>query len=84
MTTTLAEITETDVMRVEANHSLMVSWINADLFNRASHDVRKSIVLYDEHKMFLTALPPATSMSEPSISDRLAEFGVRYWSKGIV
>ena len=48
-----------DPMRRTLNKGLMVRWINADLMSRAGHDVRKSIVLYDESGVFETALTQA-------------------------
>lgn len=75
------EITETDPMRREANHGLMVAWINRDLMSRHRCDVRKSIVLYDEDYLFVAASPGDI---HSSLWKPLYDEGVRYWSRGIV
>jgi len=46
-----------DAMRRQANRGLMVAFINADLFNRAHLDVRRSVVLYDADGLFEYAMP---------------------------
>lgn len=81
---TIVEITSTGPLQKSMNHSLMVRWINEGLIERGHHDVRKSIVYYDEHKDFVLALAnEPKSLSEKTLHD-LKEIGVKYWSKGIV
>ena len=74
----------TDVMRRTVNHGLMVQWINYDLLERCHHDVRTSVVLYDEHQMFMSALPADTDMGNPTLLEALGNAHVHYHSKGIV
>jgi hypothetical protein len=52
--TTVTEIAVTDLsaMQREANEGLMVRFINDDLVNRASLDVRASSVFYDPDRVF--------------------------------
>ncbi|HJT94044.1 MAG TPA: hypothetical protein VJ777_19280 [Mycobacterium sp.] len=75
-----------DPMRRKVNKDLMVAWINADLLNRASHDVRTSLVFYDDAGVFVAAAAPGIAV--------LSNFGeilrklyeqttVRYYTKGI-
>lgn len=71
-----------------ANKDLMVSWINADLINRAGHDVRKSIVFYDAEGYFETALLPSQwdqlGDKRETFLERLAgATRIRFWSKGV-
>ena len=66
----------------EINHGLMVAWINRDLFDRCSNDVRKSTVFYDADKMFVAALP--AGIYNPGLDDLIANTGVCYYSTGIV
>lgn len=80
----ITEITETDPLRREANHGLMVAWINANLLDRASHDVRTSTVLYDEDKMFILALPEGLELTDQQRANLYESTSVRFWSKGIV
>lgn len=81
----LVELTETDPMLRSVNHDLMVRWINSDLINHASNDVRRSVVLYDEDKLFVAALEPDFGPVPPSVlAEKLYSVGVRYFSKGIV
>ena len=70
-----------EAMQRMANRMLMVEWINADLPNRASHDLRKSIVLYDEHGIFVSALRflPDDELLQ-QIGDRTS---VRFYSEGV-
>lgn len=64
------------------NEQLMVAWINRDLLNRAQHDVRKSVVLYDADYDFLYAVE---SVPDEATMQRLYEdAGVRFYSKGVV
>lgn len=87
---TVQKLTATDAMLSEINRGLMVQWINADLFNRHGYDVRKSIVLYDEHRMFATAFHAdeipgiAVAAENQTALDTLHGAGIRYWSHGIV
>ena len=87
---TITKLTRTDAMLRDINQSLMVQWINADLFNRASHDVRRSVALYDDHQMFVTAFDPdgipglAVLAGNQAALDALHDAGVAYWSVGIV
>lgn len=84
-TPTLAKIEKTDPMVREVNRGLMVHWINADLGNRAGHDVEKSIVLYDEDRMFVGALPAVLGPQlTPEVQKVAYEAGVRAYSNGIV
>lgn len=80
----VAEITQTDPLRREANTGLMVDWINANLLDRASHDVRKSIVLYDENLLFIMALPEGITLTEGQRRELFDKTPVRFWSKGVV
>lgn len=77
----LTQLTETDPMTREVNHGLMVHWINAKLIDRAHHDVRNSIVIYDSAKTFVAAL---AKMPDEALTKKLFNAGIRYWSKGIV
>jgi hypothetical protein len=71
------------------NKTLMVHWINQDLFFRADNDVRTSIVFYDDARMFAYAFPKMTEQSRellfaaPEFADFVTELGIRYWSKGV-
>lgn len=86
----ITQLTRTDAMLSEINRGLMAQWINADLLNRASHDVRRSIALYDDHQMFVTAFDPdgipslAVLAGNQAALDALHDAGVAYWSVGIV
>lgn len=86
----ITQLTRTDAMLRDINRELMVSWINADLFNRASHDVRRSVALFDDHQMFVTAFDPdgipglAVIAGNQAALDALHDAGVAYWSVGIV
>lgn len=51
-TVTEIKVSDLSPLQREVNKSLMVAWINADLLNRASCDVRKSVVLYDADTRF--------------------------------
>lgn len=87
---TVTKLNRTDAMLSDINRELMVSWINADLFNRHTHDVRRSIALYDEHQMFVTAFDPdgipglAVQAGNETAMAALLDAGVRFWSVGIV
>ena len=84
------QITRTDAMLAEVNRGLMVQWINHRLSDRYMHDVRKSVVLYDEHRMFATALDAdelpgiAVAAGNQAALTALSEAGIHYWSIGIV
>lgn len=80
--TTVQQITATDPLLRSINQGLMVSWINADLLNRAHHDIRKSVVFYDEDKMFVTAIP--CDPTDDLLSRLFNQTNIRYFSKGIV
>jgi hypothetical protein len=79
----IAFLESTEPLLVSINRGLMVDWINRDLIGRASHDVRHSIVLYDDAKMFVAALPASVDMTA-DVLDALATAGVCFYSKGIV
>jgi hypothetical protein len=66
----------------QANKTLMVAWINANLFNRAHLDVRKSVVLYDDAKYFLAAVDEVPS--EKLFQQLYDETPVRYFSIGVI
>jgi len=77
-------------MRAKLNKGLMVQWINADLTERCEHDVRKSIVFYDDAGTFETALTASQWESLTKSGNRelflemlYARTPVRFWSKGI-
>jgi hypothetical protein len=72
-----------DPMRKRANKGLMVAWINAQLMDRMSHDVRKSIVLYDATGLFEFALPAEFDLTDEIKTKLYAGTAVRYWSRGI-
>jgi hypothetical protein len=78
----------TDMIRNNLNRGVMIQWINADLFNRADCDVRKSIVLYDADRVFVMALgtsvtPDIFRDRAPLVADLMSRAGIRYWSVGI-
>jgi hypothetical protein len=75
------ELKTTDPMRREFNRGLMVAWINADLINRARHDVRKSFVYYDNAGVFVIAMFRGPEEIGNEVFEQL---NIRYWSKGIV
>jgi hypothetical protein len=69
------------LVRAKYNRAAMIAWINADLLARASHDVRKSIVLYDADGDFMMALlemPDADALRRVRAATR-----VRFYSKGV-
>jgi len=70
-----------DPLRQQANHALMVQFINRDLVKRANLDVTKSIVLYDADGMFEYALPELPN--QQAMRELYARTKVRYWSKGV-
>lgn len=79
----IVELTESSSsLHRHLNREMMVHWINDDLLNRAHHDVRTSTVLYDQDKLFVTALPPAVDI--PAVSEFLWNAGVRFYSRGVV
>lgn len=86
MTEKQLTVTRLDTSKMEAlqramNKMLMVEWINADLPNRASHDVRKSIVLYDESRMFVSALK---DLPDDELLQQIGErTSVRFYSEGV-
>lgn len=55
-TVTKVDATAFSELHRHGNRALMVAWINADLLNRAHHDVRKSVVLLDGDKDFVCAV----------------------------
>jgi hypothetical protein len=75
-------------LRKQANKHLMVAWINARLLDRMGHDVRRSIVFYDDAGTFETALLPEEF---DALGDKREEFlqrlyaatPIRFWSKGV-
>lgn len=77
-----AEVTDTGAFVRTVNQGVMVAWINADLLNRASHDVRKSIVLYDVDGDFVYAA--GSLFTVEGMWAELWAAGVRSWSRGIV
>lgn len=82
MTQTVTEIdpNKLGAMVREVNRGLMTQFINADLINRASLDVRKSYILYGEDSMFRYALPELPN--ENQLVDLGAKTDVVHWSKG--
>ena len=73
--------TDLDPIQRTVNRSMMVAWINADLVSRAPHDVRKSIVLYDEDCMFVYALQ---NMPDEELLQEIGErTSVRFYSEGV-
>jgi len=82
-TDTVVEITKSDsVMQKVFNKESAIAWINSGLFDRAHHDIRTSICLYDADKdfvMMLDELPDEAALQRVRVATR-----VRYWSKGIV
>ena len=82
----MSAVIEIDAARLsplqrQGNKALMVSWINAKLVERAGHDVRKSIVLYDGDYCFVYAL--AEVPDEFMLTQLRSMTEVRYFSKGI-
>jgi len=64
-----------------ANRSLMVAYINAELIERASLDVRNSCVFYNDEHEFVAA---TDSVPDSLTLERLAEASsIRYWSRGV-
>lgn len=82
----ITQITKTDAMMQTINREMMVAWINHDLLNRASHDVRKSIALYDEDRFFMKALhaDSVEGLLVQSGANMSPSLDVHFWSKGIV
>ncbi len=82
MSDTVTEIAVTDLsaMQREVNQGLMVAFINRELVDRASLDVRDAIVFYDADKDFAFA---AESLPDEETLQRLAETTkIRFWSRG--
>lgn len=82
----MSAVIEIDAARLsllqrQGNKALMVSWINADLLERAGHDVRTSIVLYDGDYCFVYAV--ATLPDEFMLAQLRSMTSVRYWSKEV-
>ena len=78
---TQLEASSLEAIQRTMNKLLMVEWINADLPNRASHDVRKSIVLLDEDGMFVSALK---ELPDEELLQQIGErTSVRFYSKGV-
>lgn len=89
ITTTAGDDPILGPLRKSLNKGLMVQWINADLFERAGCDVRKSIILYTDDYTFYMALPATLTVADfedraAAIGDMLALAGVTYWSQGLV
>jgi len=62
----------------------MVHWINADIMNRATCDVDKSIVFYDEHGVFEYALPSGAELPASGILQELYDrTAIRSYSRGL-
>lgn len=80
-TVTKIEASDLDPMIREVNKGLMVAWINRELLDRASHDVRKSIVLLDGDKTFVHAVMelPDEATLQRLYDDTVVEF----WSVGV-
>lgn len=67
--------------RRAVNRGLMVAFINADLLDRMSLDVRKSVVLYDAAGIFEYALP---ELPDAATLQRLYDrTDVRFYTTGI-
>lgn len=98
--TELVELKKTDLspMVRTVNKGALVSWINADLYNRANHDVRKSIVFLDEGLVLMLELGPVAAV-DPALWDQLLakpdaekqvtidalyQAGARFWVRGLV
>jgi len=83
--------TMADAMRRSLNAGVMVAWINADLFNRADCDIRRSVVLWDGDRDFVMAMgadiTPALFRQRltelPNLVAHMYAAGVRFWSVGI-
>jgi inosine/xanthosine triphosphate pyrophosphatase family protein len=81
LTVTRLDLSRLEAMHRSVNKMLMVEWINADLPNRASHDVRKSIVLYDDCGMFVSALK---ELPDDELLQQIGErTSVRFYSEGV-
>ncbi|QAU06671.1 hypothetical protein SEA_WILLIAMBOONE_171 [Gordonia phage WilliamBoone] len=83
MTHKVAQLDTTDLtlMHRGLNREMMVAFINANLIERASLDVRHSIALYDEGRDFIYALPEMPD--DDTMACLYGAAGVRYWSKGV-
>ena len=75
------DLSEVRPLHRELNKTLMVSWINQDLLHRFDLDVRKSVVLYDEFKDFVYAVPELPD--EDTLTRLRRETGVRFWSQPV-
>ena len=73
-------VTEMSAMQREVNEGLMVAFINRELVDRASLDVRDSIVFYDADKDFAYA---TESLPDEETLQKLAQTTkIRFWSRG--
>lgn len=80
-TVTKIDAADLDPMRREVNHGLMVQFINRELLDRAHLDVRKSVVLYDDDKLFVAATDNA--LDEGILQKLFDTTSVRFWSVGV-
>lgn len=79
-TVTEIAVTELSEMQREINRGLMVAFINRELVDRASLDVRTSIVFYDADKDFAYA---TDALPDEETLQRLAQTSkIRFWSRG--
>lgn len=79
-TVTEIAVTELSELQRQVNQDLMVAFINRELVERASLDVRDSIVFYDADKDFAYA---AESLPDEETLQRLAATTkIRFWSRG--
>ena len=70
-------------MMRETNKGMMVRFINDNLLSGgAALDVRRSVVLYDEYKMFKHAM--AELPNELVLKALREQAGVHYWSRGVI
>jgi len=81
---TVTELESAGELHRFANRGLMVHWINADIMNRATCDVDKSIVFYDEHGVFEYALPVGAKLPALDILTELYDrTNIRYYTIGL-
>ncbi|MEB3023413.1 MULTISPECIES: hypothetical protein [Mycolicibacter] len=74
------DVQQIDAMRRKINEGLMVTFINADLLERAHLDVRKSVVFYDADQVFRYAV---AELPDDATLQRLCDSSsVRFWSYG--
>lgn len=78
-----AKLKPTDIplMQRTMNRHHMVAWINADLINRASNDIDKSTVFYDQHMEFMFAT--RIDVTEELWTELITRTAVRFWSAGV-